>query len=166
METRNSIVFLRVVAIGFILALPLVGISFAQSPISACVKTPEALEGWLAKNFRYELKMTDDWQTPQETVRLGKGDCDDFALLAQAVLGDLGIKSDVVILKFRGLNMLHAICIWKDRFGYYSFISNQELCRTGKTDIQEAIAKFYPDAENIIFTDQNMRFVKTARINK
>ena len=160
--------FARAVVLGFIIAFLLLGISFAQSsPVAAVipsVRTPEALACWLSNNFRYELKLTDAWQTPEETIKLKKGDCDDFALLAQAVLKGLGIKSDVVIIKFRGLNVLHAICIWKEETGSYSFISNCELTRTGKADIQQAIAKFYPDVESIIYTDQNMRFTKSAPV--
>lgn len=160
--------FARVVVLGFIIAFLLLGISFAQtSPVAAAIssiRTPEALACWLSNNFRYELKLTDAWQTPEETMKLKKGDCDDFALLAQAALKGLGIKSDVVIIKFRGLNVLHAVCIWKDKAGLYNFISNCELVRTGKADISQAIAKFYPDVERIIYTDSNMRFTRSTPV--
>jgi hypothetical protein len=164
-EQNAYFLFARTVILGFIIAFLLLGLCFAQGlETPSTINSPENLAGWLAKNFRYELKLTDAWQTPQETVSLKKGDCDDFALLAQAVLKKLGIKSDVVIIKFRGLNVLHAICIWKDKTGLYSFISNCKLTRTGKADIQQAIAKFYPDVKSIIYTDQNMRFTKTTPV--
>jgi len=157
--------FARIAFLGLILVLVLIGISFAQNlDVPSLVNSPERLAGWFANDFRYELKLTDAWQAPAETVTLKKGDCDDFALLAQAVLKGLGIKSDVVVIKFRGLKLLHAICIWKEKTGSYNFISNQELCRTGKTDIREAIAKFYPDVESIIYPDQNMCLTKTSPI--
>ena len=150
------------------LTFALAGPSFAHPADLAnsvnFIKTPDALARLLTGNFRYELKMTDEWQTPEETLSLKKGDCDDFALLAQAVLKGIGIKSDVLILKFRGLSVLHAICIWKDKAGKYSFISNRELYRTGKSDIQEAVATFYPDIETISYADQDMHFTRTAKV--
>jgi hypothetical protein len=167
-ESRQSafLLFARGAFLGFILVLVLVGISLAEDlRVPAAVNSPRALSAWLAGNFRYELKLTDAWQTPQETIALRKGDCDDFALLAQAVLKRAGIKSDVVILKFKGLSVMHALCIWKDSDGLYSFFSNFEMYRTGKADIRQAISKFYPDVEDVIFTDQNMRFTKIARLN-
>jgi len=165
---KNSFLVTRIIVLVFFITLLLAGTSFAQTSAIAgaisSIRTPEALACWLSNNFRYELKLTDAWQTPEETMKLKKGDCDDFALLAQAVLKGLGIKSDVVIIKFRGLNVLHAVCIWKDKAGSYNFISNCELTRTGKADIQQAIAKFYPDVERIIYTDSNMRFTKSTPI--
>jgi hypothetical protein len=70
------------------------------------------------------------------------------------ILDGQGIKSDVVIIKYRGLNVMHAICMYKESNGTYSFISNKELQRTGETDMTRAVAKFYPDMERIMVADR------------
>ncbi len=126
----------------------------AQEPsfneATSFIRSPASLVSWLSCNFRYELKLTDDWQTPQETFAAKKGDCDDFALLAQSILGRSGISSEVVVIKFRGLSVFHAVCVFREADGTVSFISNTELYRSGKRTTQEALKKFYPDLESII----------------
>jgi hypothetical protein len=118
------------------------------------IRTPEQIVSWFASEFEYQLKMPDRPQTPTETLELRTGDCDDFAALAKVILEGQGIKSDVVIIKYRGLNIMHAICIYKENNGTYSFISNKELQRTGETDMTRAVAKFYPDMERIMVADR------------
>ena len=143
------------------------GISFAQGPsiaeVASSIKTPEALAGWLSSNLRYEFAMGDDWQTPEEIVKLKKGDCDDFAVLAKAILKELGIKSDVVVLRFKGLSVAHAVCVWKDANGNISFISNRELHQTDQPDVRQAILKYYPDLETIVYTDKDMRYTRFVK---
>ncbi|MFC1643702.1 transglutaminase-like domain-containing protein [Candidatus Omnitrophota bacterium] len=137
------------------------GVSFAQdlAGVPASVKTPQALADWFSSEFRYRFEMTDKWQDSQETIDSKEGDCEDFAVLASKVLYDLGISNDILVVKFKDLKIAHAICAWKDESGKYSFISNRKLVRTGKSEIDDAIEKYYPDYEGIIFTDEKRRYI-------
>jgi hypothetical protein len=119
--------------------------------VPSSVQTPQALANWLSSEFSYRMELLDQWQEPQETIDSRAGDCEDFAILVSALLTRLGIPNDVIILKFRDLNIAHAVCLWRDEDGSYNFISNGELKRTGKRHIESAIGKFYPDCEKITF---------------
>jgi len=121
--------------------------------IPSSIQTPQALAEWLSSEFSYRMELVDQWQKPQETIDSKAGDCEDFAILASACLTRLGIANNVIILKFRDLDISHAVCLWKDKDGSYNFISNGKLQRTGKRHIESAIGKFYPDCEKIIFQE-------------
>jgi len=128
-----------------------------QAPSS--MRTPQDIARWLSRNFTYEMEWPDTWQSSDEMVRSKKGDCEDFAVLSQALLARLGIKSDIVIIRFKDLKVAHAICIWK--YGqYYSFMSTRQLYETNATSIEEAVEKYFPDWQKIIFTDANKHYAK------
>ena len=120
-------------------------------------KTPQQLSNWLMCNFKYHKEIGDHWQSPEETLQKRSGDCEDFAILVIVMLKKMGIKSDMVILTFRGLSMGHVICIWKDCDGIVNFISNRELVYTRKTSIEEAVKRFYPDCNGIIYNDNRLK---------
>ncbi|MBN1527029.1 MAG: hypothetical protein JW919_05575 [Candidatus Omnitrophica bacterium] len=128
-----------------------------QAPSS--MSTPQEIARWLSRNFTYEMEWPDNWQSSSETARLKKGDCEDFAVLSQALLARLGIKSDIVIIRFKDLKVAHAICAWK--YGkYYSFMSTRQLYETNATSIEEAVEKYFPDWQKIIFTDAKKHYAK------
>ncbi|MBN1526269.1 MAG: hypothetical protein JW919_01610 [Candidatus Omnitrophica bacterium] len=150
----------RLVLVTIMTAWFLAGSCLAQDMggVPSSVRTPEQIAEWFTSEFQYRIKIPDRPQSASETLRLKSGDCDDLATLASLVLSDLGIDSNVVIIKFQGLNIRHAICIWKDKDGTYSFLSNKELQRTGQRDIRGAIRKFYPDMESIAFLDAGKEY--------
>jgi len=117
------------------------------------VRTPQELSEWFGREFTYRFELGDQWQGPQETVDSKEGDCEDFAFLVSAMLGDWGIANDVIIIEFRGLSIKHAICAWKEENGTYSFISNKKLYRSGRRSLKEAVARYYPDMERIYKAD-------------
>jgi len=133
------------------------------SGVPSNVTTPQELARWLSTEFKYSFEIADEWQAPQKTIDTYQGDCEDFAILAVEVLDHLGIPGDIIIVKFRDLNMGHAICVWKEKDGTYSFISNRKMFRSGKNNIAEAIEKFYPDWENIIFTNENKQTLQIVK---
>lgn len=141
---------MRIKNIFIIIFLLVPTLCFAQSVenISSLVHTPQELGVWLASEFRYQGEIPDYWQSTEETLNLKTGDCEDFAILAQDVLKNLGIDSDMVIIKFRGLKESHAVCMFKIN-GFYSFISNQKLIQTKQTSIREAVQEKYPDWQKI-----------------
>lgn len=137
--------------------------SQSQEVTLSTVKTPEEIARWISSEFTYSVEFPDKWQSPEETIRLKRGDCEDFAILASEALKRQGIDNDIVIVKFEGLDTSHAICIWKDSRGIYSFISNKKLMKTGETDIRGAIERYYPDWRRITFTDPEHRNKRVLR---
>ncbi len=140
------------------------GPAFAQEAggVPGSVRTPEQIARWFSSEFKYQMTLPDSPQSPGETIARRTGDCDDFAVLAAEILARSGIPSDVIIIKYEGLGMMHAICIFKDKDGTYSFISNMEYHRTHMHDVAGAVAKYYPDYENIIYSNGKREFLKTV----
>lgn len=127
------------------------------------INTPQDLVNWFSKEFSYKWEIIDNWKTPQETINSKEGDCEDFAILASVALSRMGIANDILVIKFKDLNLAHCICIWKGKDGTYKFISNRKLQNTGKYKIKEAIEKFYPDWERITFTDYEKKYAKVIQ---
>ncbi len=153
---RKIIIFLTITL------LP--NICFAQSQGGGppAIRTARNVAEWLTSEFVYEWEMLDYWQKAEETVRLKKGDCEDFAILSQEMLDNIGVKCEIAIVKFQDLNYAHAICIWKEK-GSYRFMSNRELVETGVDSIQDAIEKVYPDWEKITFTTAENQLGRVVR---
>jgi hypothetical protein len=126
--------------------------------VSLGVHSPQQLAGWLVKEFKYRTEMPDQWQSAEETFKLKQGDCEDFAIISQKILKDLGIKGEILVVKFKGIAQSHALCIFKQG-KYFSFISNQKIVSTNATSIKEAISQCYPDWERISYVDAK-RMVK------
>ena len=153
----RTIVAFFVIAYAVSFASP--GPAFASDSIPYFVRSPEALVEWLQSEFVYELKFPDRRQAPDETIRRRTGDCEDFAILSRAVLERLGIASDVIIIKFREIGVMHAICIFQ-RGSTFSFISNKEMIRTRGHSITAAVTEKYPDWEKIIYLTASGDFGK------
>ena len=130
--------------------------SFPQTAenIPASIQSPKDIVKWFKNEFKYELKFPDSRQSAEETIRLRKGDCEDFALLGRMILGDLGIKSSIVIIKFKEIGIYHAICLFASD-GFYSFISNRDLVRTRAQSIEGAVNEKFPDWEKIVFLNED-----------
>ena len=117
--------------------------------VPVTITNPQELVKWLSSDFKYRMKIPDEPQSLQDTLELRTGDCDDFTTLASEVLHKLGIDNKVVIIKLKGLDIYHALCVWQEEDGTYSFIDNKKLRCTKKIKMKEAITKFYPDCERI-----------------
>ncbi|MDP3786622.1 MAG: transglutaminase-like domain-containing protein [Candidatus Omnitrophota bacterium] len=118
--------------------------------IPSYVKSPEDVARWFSHDFKYQLMIPKTPQTPEEMLSSKGGDCDDFAALASEALKRMGISSSVVAIMLNDWEFAHAVCIWKEKDGTYSFISNQEIRRTGENTMDGAIKKFYPAAKKIL----------------
>jgi len=124
------------------------------------LRTPDSLSEWLTQNFKYQLQFQDGWKNPEEILRLKTGDCKDFSVLAQAVLRQMGISSQIVVIAFKDLNVFHAITVWQDKRGSYSFISNKEIYHTEESSLEEAVAKIYPDWSRIMYLNGEKKYTK------
>jgi len=152
--------------IWFIILLLLPNALKAQtiSEIIPPLNSPKEISDWLSKNFTYVGEMPDYWQNAQETLDKKTGDCEDFAILAQAILKKLHIPSQILIIKFQGINQLHAICVFKNG-EYYSFFSNQELIDTKSSLLKDAITEKYYDWERIVITNSRKETLKVVARN-
>lgn len=122
----------------------------------ASVRSPEDIAKYFANGFTYTMNLSDRAHSPEETLESRTGDCDDFALLASAMLTRMDVENQVLVIRFRALSAAHAVCIWRGRDGMYNFISSMELVRTGQSTVEGAIKKFYPDCETIASIDPKM----------
>jgi predicted transglutaminase-like cysteine proteinase len=48
--------------------------------------SPQQVDQYINKIITYRPDVIDDWSWPQDTLRSGHGDCEDFALLKRAIL--------------------------------------------------------------------------------
>lgn len=156
------------VGAGAVLAVALfLSSAWAQSlsAIPASINTPQAMAGWFEQEFRYQRVIPDYRQSAEELLKSKNGDCDDFAVLAQEILSGMGIKSQVLIIKFKGLGDAHAICVFKDG-NSYNFISNQHLVRTQESSLLKLVDQQYPDWEGVVFSNSQREFLKVAMKDK
>jgi len=100
-----------------------------------------------AEQFDYE----DYWQTTEEMIENKKGDCEDFAILTQAILKELDIKSQLIGLWWEERDFTttykmygHMLLVFQDENDKYSFMDNQFYVAAEKETIEE-LFEFYTD---------------------
>jgi len=130
------------------------------------VTSPEKMALWFKNEFKMHMRIPDEPQSPGETIAFKSGDCDDFACLASVILSRLGIPNSVIVIEFEGLEIAHAICVWKNHHGTYNFISNRRIYRTGDRRVIEMIRRHYSDWRRITFVDIERNTLKTVKRRK
>lgn len=115
-------------------------------PIRGQFDSPEAISKWLRKNIHYEADRTGDdyWQAPYETLEKKSGDCEDYAFLAQALLSEISIQSQVVMVSYKkGIEKKgHAMCFF-DRGAGYEYFSGSTLNKNRASAIEEIVKQKY-----------------------
>lgn len=129
--------------------------------------TPETLSKWLKSNIHYESDRTGDdyWQAPHETLAKKAGDCEDYAILAQALLSEIGIPSQIIMVVYgKGYKVkAHALCVFK-RNGAYEYLSGSYLHKSGAFSIEGIMDQDYPEWQAIVELDfKNKSRVDLAR---
>lgn len=153
-------ILLMVVVAVYSLSVTSTVFPYNSNGLPGSIKSPEELANWLHNEFTYELKFPDYKQTLDETLKKRRGDCEDFALLSHMILNDLGIKNEVIIIKYRQMNIMHAVCIFK--YGNkYSFMSNREMVRTNGLSINDAITETFPDWDKLTYLTADGQFGRT-----
>lgn len=61
-----------------------------------------AIGEWAQQNLYYVHEGRETFQRPETTLRLKAGDCDDFTILIASMLGTVGIRNKLCILKING----------------------------------------------------------------
>lgn len=104
------------------------------------IKSPDSLELWLKYTIKYVADEEEYWQTPEETVKLKTGDCEDFAILAMHVLRSLGYRDvHLVVIAYKNEDVAHAVCVFKEHNGRYSVFSNDFYIKTRKYTSEAAV---------------------------
>ncbi|MCB9772630.1 MAG: tetratricopeptide repeat protein [Candidatus Omnitrophica bacterium] len=129
--------------------------------------TPETLAKWLKSNIYYESDRTgdDNWQAPHETLAKKAGDCEDYAILAQALLSEIGIPSQIIMVVYgKGYKgKAHALCVFK-RNGAYEYLSGSYLHKTKALSFEGIMDQDYPEWQAIVELDfKNKSRVDLAR---
>jgi predicted transglutaminase-like cysteine proteinase len=97
------------------------------------IYTVDSYSKWLKQNTKYraDFLFTDNWASPETTLRKKRGDCEDFAFLSQKVLKYLGYNS--LVLGIKEKKGAHAICVFYYQDSYTIF-DNKTLIKTGITN--------------------------------
>lgn len=122
----------------------------AQGSVEALVRltrSPEQLARFLRENilFREDLRqfgLVDYWQDPEELLSRRQGDCEDYALLAQAVLSRLGVPSFVLSL-YGQAGYAHTVCVFEEQ-GRYNVINQDKVIRYRAGSLEELATRLYP----------------------
>lgn len=122
-----------------------------QSPltfhkIATELSTPEAIGRYLWKNFVYESDQSnfgkeEYWQTPEEFIANGKGDCEDFALFAAELLKNTGKQA--FVLNIYGRKFAHTVCVYLDN-GRYNVIDGTDVKKYEADDLSSLMSKIHP----------------------
>lgn len=104
-----------------------------------------------------------DWvQQPEVTWGLKRGDCEDFAYLTQALLKQIGIPSQILLVFLKPYRYSHAVCVfsqtWETYYEgnvhcertVYKIFSNGKLYDRNYNSINEIIQKIAGD-HKIVF---------------
>lgn len=115
--------------------------------IARLYSTPELLAEFLRgqMTFREDSELfgrRDYWQSPEEFLRRGEGDCEDYALLTQAVLERQGKKA-VVFSIYGPQQYAHTVCLFQEG-GYYHIFNQDRVIRCKAASLEEAASYINP----------------------
>ena len=93
------------------------------------------------EHIKYKADSLIDWiQKPELTWHRRSGDCEDYAVLAIALLKQIGIEGQLLSVICEDKQLSHAVCIFLQD-GEYSYFSNSRLVTTDKTQVEEIVAR-------------------------
>lgn len=146
----------RVIASGvvFLLCFFTTNLSSAQIPaqslslpqIAVSINTPEDIARYMWRNFIYQKDQrqfgkADQWQSPDQLLSTGQGDCEDFALFAHKLLKIKGYTS--FLMNIYGRSYAHTICVFKEN-GQYHAVDGTKIKKVNAGTLEELIQKIHP----------------------
>ena len=131
-----------------------------ESLISFNLRTPEKISEWMQNNITYQSdlslhKKDSYWATPQETILLKAGDCEDAAFLIQAFLYEINISSTVISVGYIDKNVKkqgHAMCVFPAQ-NPRNYFTNAYLYKSKEAVDASFILKLYPGCYYIDILD-------------
>lgn len=120
---------------------------FTLSGLAQSCPTPEALARFLKREIRFQkdrnlFGQPDYWQGPEESLARRGGDCEDYAILAQAVFTLQG-KEAFLLSLYGPHGYAHTVCVFIEE-GRYNLINEDRLLRYRAQSIQELATFLYP----------------------
>lgn len=109
------------------------------------LKTPESIAQYLWRHFSFEndrrqFGKTEYWQSPEEFLKTRKGDCEDFSILAHALLKTLGFRA--YILNVYGSGFAHTVCVFEEG-GRLSVIDGDRVLRYRAKTLEEVSQRLH-----------------------
>ncbi len=106
--------------------------------------TPEQLAHFLNTHltFREDLPLfgqADYWQSPEEVLSRGQGDCEDYASLAADLLARQGVRSFLFSL-YGEKGYAHTVCVFVEG-GRYSVLNQDRLLRYRSASLEDLAGK-------------------------
>jgi len=108
------------------------------------------------KDFEYQQDFDEYWKKPNETIIDNGGDCEDFAILSCYALRKIGRKCNVVIMHYADSG--HAISVFKEVDGSWSFFDNQYYISVREPTIRDLLNRHYPNWKTAFFIIGNSKF--------
>ena len=154
MEARWKKVLVTGLTIGFCLsAIPQVASSEplragrTLDAIARAYPTPEQLALFLHKTVLFQddarlFGLADYWQDPEELLDRLEGDCEDYAILAQAVLVQQGVEAFIFSL-YGEQGYAHTVCVFLEK-GRYNVINQDRVVRYRAKSLEDLATYLYP----------------------
>lgn len=79
--------------------------------------SPSDINRTINRQIAYKSDVSDYWQGPSETLYLGRGDCEDFAILKRAALLAAAYRDSEIMIVIGYDNILranHAVCAFQE----------------------------------------------------
>lgn len=115
--------------------------------LASTYATPKAVAQFLREQIRFKpddqlFERLDYWQAPEELLARRAGDCEDYAILAQALLVRQGREAFLLSL-FGAGGYAHTVCVFSEE-GRYSVINEDRLIRYRTASLEELATFLYP----------------------
>ena len=123
--------------------------SLSFSLIAQQLQTPEQIARYMWRHFLFEndrrqFGREDYWQSPEEFLLTGKGDCEDFARFAYETLKLNGYSA--YLLNIYGGRYSHTVCVFKEN-GKYQVIDGTDVKRLNAEDLDDVSSEIYSSWE-------------------
>lgn len=111
------------------------------------ISSPKELVRLMKTHFEFAgdeelFGVADLWQNPEEFWKLGKGDCEDFAIFAHHALRSHGYEAWIVSFYGPG-GYAHTVTVFLED-GHYSVINENRLYRYRTETLEEALSRITP----------------------
>ena len=129
--------------------------------------TPEQLACFLKARLTFQEDLSlfgqaDYWQAPEEVLVRGRGDCEDYALLANDLLKRQG-KETFVFSLYGPRGYAHTVCVFVEG-GRYSLLNQDRLVSTRAASLEELAGKLCRDWEWGAVAERNGHRGRAVRI--
>jgi predicted transglutaminase-like cysteine proteinase len=150
---KTAVAAARVIAASLVLLTTTISIAQANTPLldrtpsltdlASQLQTPEKIAKYMWRHFLFEhdqrqFGKEEYWQTPEEFLATGKGDCEDFAIFAHELMKSLGMRS--FILNVYAPNFSHTVAVFEEN-GQYHVIDEAKIVRYGASSLEELLTK-------------------------